>query len=136
MITDKEAIFLAERCFGYREVADLLKSQKSIVFKCNAVFQLAMCGEFALKFILHTNSVDVSSTHNHKILIRCCGENKIQIPKIDFAEKVRINKEADKTLETILSKRYDTFDQHVEVGKITDLEVAKMVIKRLLDKLA
>lgn len=55
---------------------------------------------------------------------------------IDFAEKVRINKEADKTLETILSKRYDTFDQHVEVGKITDLEVAKMVIKRLLDKLA
>lgn len=53
MITDKEAIFLAERCFGYREAADLLKSQKSIVFK------LAMCGEFALKFILHTNSVDV-----------------------------------------------------------------------------
>lgn len=82
MITDKEAIFLAERCFGYREAADLLKSQKSIVFKCNAAFQLAMCGEFALKFILHTNSVDVSSTHNHKILIRCCGENKIQIPKI------------------------------------------------------
>lgn len=74
MITDKEAIFLAERCFGYREAADLLKSQKSIVFKCNAAFQLAMCGEFALKFILHTNSVDVSSTHNHKILIRCCAE--------------------------------------------------------------
>lgn len=44
MITDKEAIFLAERCFGYREAADLLKSQKSIVFKCNAAFQLAMCG--------------------------------------------------------------------------------------------
>lgn len=82
MITDKEAIFLAERCFGYREAADLLKPQKSIVFKCNAAFQLAMCGEFALKFILHTNSVDVSSMHNHKILIRCCGENKIQIPKI------------------------------------------------------
>lgn len=132
MITDKEAIFLAERCFGYREAADLLKSQKSIVFKCNAAFQLAMCGEF----ILHTNSVDVSSAHNHKILIRCCGENKIQIPKIDFTEKVRINEEADKTLEAILSKRYDTFDQYCEVSKITDLEVAKMVIKRLLDKLA
>lgn len=26
---------------GYREAADLLKSQKSIVFKCNAAFQLA-----------------------------------------------------------------------------------------------
>jgi bifunctional DNase/RNase len=55
---------------------------------------------------------------------------------IDFTEKVRINKEADKTLEAILSKRYDTFDLYSEVSKITDLEVAKMVIKRLLDKLA
>lgn len=55
---------------------------------------------------------------------------------IDFTEKVRINEEADKTLKTILSKRYDTFDQYCEVSKITDLEVAKMVIKRLLDKLA
>ena len=55
---------------------------------------------------------------------------------IDFTEKVRINKEADKTLEASLSKRYDTFDLYSEVSKITDLEVAKMVIKRLLDKLA
>lgn len=55
---------------------------------------------------------------------------------IDFTKKVRVNEEADKTLETILSKRYDTFDQYCEVSKITDLEVAKMVIKRLLDKLA
>lgn len=31
---------------------------------------------------------------------------------------------------------YDTFDQYCEVSKITDLGVAKMVIKRLLDKLA
>ena len=50
MITDKEAIFLAERCFGYREAADLLKSQKSIVFKCNAAFQLAMCAEYMYEF--------------------------------------------------------------------------------------
>lgn len=50
MITDTEAIFLAERCFGYREVADLLKSQKSIVFKCNAAFQLAMCAEYMYEF--------------------------------------------------------------------------------------
>lgn len=54
---------------------------------------------------------------------------------IDFAEKNRINKEATKTLDNILSKKYDTFDQYHEVSKITDLEVAKMIIKRLLDKI-
>lgn len=54
---------------------------------------------------------------------------------IDFHEKVRINTEADRTLETILSKRHDTFDMYKEVNGITDLEVAKMIIKRLLTKL-
>lgn len=53
---------------------------------------------------------------------------------IDFAEKARIFKEADETLERVLSKSYDSFDQYAEVSKITDLEVAKVVIKRLLDK--
>ena len=54
---------------------------------------------------------------------------------IDFAEKARINKEATKTLDNILSKKYDNFDQYSEVSKITDLEVAKVIIKRLLDKI-
>lgn len=54
---------------------------------------------------------------------------------IDFAEKARINKEADKALSEVLNKNYDTFDQYIEVSKITDLEVAKVIIKRLLDKL-
>ena len=54
---------------------------------------------------------------------------------IDFAEKARISKEADETLNTILSKRYDNFEQYEEVSKITDVEVAKVIIKRLLDKL-
>lgn len=54
---------------------------------------------------------------------------------IDFAEKARISKEADETLNTILSKRYDSFEQYEEVSKITDVEVAKVIIKRLLDKL-
>lgn len=53
----------------------------------------------------------------------------------DFAEKARITQEADNALETILSKDYDTFDQYEEVSKLTDLEVAKVIIKRLLDKL-
>lgn len=54
---------------------------------------------------------------------------------IDFAEKARISKEADETLSNILSKSYDNFDQYEEVSKITDIEVAKVVIKRLLDKI-
>lgn len=54
---------------------------------------------------------------------------------IDFAEKARISKEADETLEEILSKRHDNFDQYEQVSKINDLEVAKVVIKRLLDKI-
>lgn len=54
---------------------------------------------------------------------------------VDFAEKARISKEADETLNTILSKRYDNFEQYEEVSKITDVEVAKGIIKRLLDKL-
>ena len=54
---------------------------------------------------------------------------------IDFAEKARIAAEADKTLNSILSKRYDTFEQYEEVSKITDLEVSKVIIKRLLARL-
>lgn len=54
---------------------------------------------------------------------------------IDFAKKAQQTKKADDTLKEILAKRYDTFDQYEEVSKITDLEVAKLIIKRLLDKL-
>lgn len=54
---------------------------------------------------------------------------------VDFAVKARSTTEADRTLETILSKSHDTFDQYQEVSRITDLEVAKVIIKRLLDKL-
>lgn len=53
---------------------------------------------------------------------------------IDFAEKARITQLADDTLEKILSKSYDNFEQYEEVSKITELEVAKIIIKRLLDK--
>ena len=54
---------------------------------------------------------------------------------IDFAEKARITKAAEDTLKDILSKNYDNFDQYQEVSKITELEVTKMIIKRLLDKM-
>ena len=54
---------------------------------------------------------------------------------IDFKEKVRVDKEADETLNTILSKRYDNFEQYAEVSKINELAVAKVIIKRLLDKM-
>lgn len=54
---------------------------------------------------------------------------------VDFAVKTRIPIEADRALETILSKRHDTFELHQEVDKIIDLEVAKVIIKRLLDNI-
>jgi len=53
----------------------------------------------------------------------------------DFKEQARITKEADDTLKTIVSKQYDNFDMYEEVSKISDIEVAKLIIKRLLDKL-
>ena len=54
---------------------------------------------------------------------------------IDFKEKARITKEADSASDTILSKKYNTFEQYKEVNKLTDLEIVKRIIKRSLDKL-
>lgn len=54
---------------------------------------------------------------------------------IDFAEKARVTRKADETLYTILTKSHDNFDQYEEVNNITELEVAKVIIKRLLDAL-
>ena len=38
-------------------------------------------------------------------------------------------------LDEILNKSYDNFDQYAAISEITDIEVAKVIIKRLLDKL-
>jgi len=46
-----------------------------------------------------------------------------------------IIQEADEKLKNILSKSYNNFEQYEEVNKINDIEVAKLIIKRLLDKL-
>ena len=54
---------------------------------------------------------------------------------IDFKEKAEINKRADQILEDIKSKRLDTFDQFCAVSAIDDLEVAKVIIKRLLEEI-
>ena len=50
---------------------------------------------------------------------------------IDFKQKLEINKKADAILERI--KESDMLnEQWEEIGKIDDLEVAKVIIKRLL----
>ena len=54
---------------------------------------------------------------------------------IDFERAGKITQEADETVADILSKRYDNFDQYQRVAEIQDLDVAKLVIKRLLDRL-
>jgi len=52
----------------------------------------------------------------------------------DIAEHARKTAEADETLERILAKEYYNFNQYAETDTITDLGVAKIIIKRLLDK--
>ena len=54
---------------------------------------------------------------------------------INFGEMARVNLAADEALHHILAKRYDTPDMYAEISKIDDLRVAKIVIRRLLDKL-
>lgn len=53
-----------------------------------------------------------------------------------FTERARINKDADEKLADILSKRRDNFEQYEAVSQIEDIEVAKVIIKRLLDKIS
>lgn len=53
---------------------------------------------------------------------------------MDFKEKARISKETNEVIKSILSKKQDTFELIEEVDMITDLEVAKMVIKRLISR--
>lgn len=49
-------------------------------------------------------------------------------------EKVTSSIEADKTYKSIIEKDFENFDQYEEVSKIKSLEVAKLVIKRLLEE--
>ena len=63
---------------------------------------------------------------------------KFEHVKYDYRieDRVQINKNADETLKQILSKNFNNFGQYEEVGKITNLEVAKVIIKRLLEEIA
>ena len=58
----------------------------------------------------------------------------IEETKFDIVEYAGRTATADETLKRILAKDYYNFDQYAEVSTITDLEVAKIIIKRLLDK--
>lgn len=53
---------------------------------------------------------------------------------IDFNKKLEINKKADAIVKRILDSDMLN-EQWDEIGKINDLEVAKVVIKRLLNKI-
>ena len=54
---------------------------------------------------------------------------------IDFAKAAQVETEAKEVLENIFSKQHDKLDRDTEVNKIKDPDVAKAVIKRLLDKM-
>lgn len=59
---------------------------------------------------------------------------KEEVTMFDFAEQGRRVEEAQQVLDKILFKNNDDFYQYEEVNKITDLEVAKLIIKWLLPK--
>ena len=53
---------------------------------------------------------------------------------IDFNKKLEINKKADSIVKRILDS--DNLDEQWDkIGEINDLEVAKVIIKRLLNKI-
>lgn len=54
---------------------------------------------------------------------------------IDFAEKARIVQEGHARVDAILAQRNDIIGQNQVVNQIDDLNVAKEVIKQLLDKM-
>lgn len=54
---------------------------------------------------------------------------------IDFKQKALEAHEADEILKKIDDARYDSFDRyHIVTTEVNDLEVAKVIIKRLLDR--
>ena len=53
---------------------------------------------------------------------------------INFVKATHINRVAEEALNNILSKRDDIPDMYVEINKIDDLKVAKIVIRRLMEK--
>ena len=65
----------------YFETASLVFDSFNDIRMNMAAFHLAMCGEFALKSYLLFNGVEPAMTHNHKVLIRLCGEHKLSISK-------------------------------------------------------
>ena len=55
---------------------------------------------------------------------------------IDINEIVKTTQKAEQLLSEIRSLQFDNFDQWTAVSKIDDLEIAKVIIKILLNELA
>lgn len=52
---------------------------------------------------------------------------------IDFRERAELNKKANIVLERILDKD-DTLELYKEISEITDIKVAQVVIRKLVEK--
>lgn len=81
MIDKSLVVHYYRKCVEYRKGADKLYDPNDDMSMCNAAFQLALCGEFALNLLLALSGKDTVRTHNHRVLIKCCGEEGIRIPK-------------------------------------------------------
>ena len=73
------------RILGYaiqqQRSAEETYDEEDVLRACHAAFELAMCGEFALKAYLLLNSFEPPGTHKHEVLIRECGRCGLKIPR-------------------------------------------------------
>lgn len=126
MIDKSLVVHYYRKCVEYRKGADKLYDPNDDMSMCNAAFQLALCGEFALNLLLALSGKDTVRTHNHRVLIKCCGEEGIRIPK-----EFRVI--ADDIYEFEASTRYDS-DFVLDSDIYSRVEDATTVLLDIINK--
>lgn len=77
----REACRMLAYSISYYETAALIFDPLDDIRMNQAAFHLAMCGEFALKAYLLFHDINPLTTHNHRVLIRLCGEHGLPVSK-------------------------------------------------------
>ncbi len=77
----KEACRMFAYSLSYYETAALIFDPFDDIRMNQAAFHMAMCGEFALKAYLLFHGISPLTTHNHRVLIKQCGEHGLPISK-------------------------------------------------------
>ena len=91
----KETVGFIMKAHNYLNVADRVFEMGDDLSICNAAFNLAMCGEFTLKAALMYKGVVPTTSYNHKLLVKVCGESGLSVP-VGFRKKCDILYEYEK----------------------------------------